>query len=71
MLLVAPATLIKYSQFLDPFAGSGSTLVAARDNGFQYIGIELTEEYLPIIQARTGCEIIKPITNTIVEKVEK
>ncbi len=44
---------------LDPFAGSGSTLVAARDNGFQYIGIELTEEYLPIIQARTGCEIIK------------
>ncbi len=44
---------------LDPFAGSGSTLVAARDNGFQYIGIEMTEEYLPIIQARTGCEIIK------------
>ena len=45
---------------LDPFAGSGSTLVAAKDNGFQYIGIEMTEEYLPIIQARTGCEIIKP-----------
>ena len=44
---------------LEPFAGSGSTLVAARDNGFQYIGIEMTEEYLPIIQARTGCEIIK------------
>jgi site-specific DNA-methyltransferase (adenine-specific) len=45
---------------LEPFAGSGSTLVAAKDNGFQYIGIEMTEEYLPIIQARTGCEIIKP-----------
>jgi len=44
---------------LEPFAGSGSTLVAARDNGFKYIGIEMTEEYLPIIQARTGCEIIK------------
>ena len=44
---------------LEPFAGSGSTLVAAKDNGFQYIGIEMTEEYIPIIQARTGCEIIK------------
>ena len=37
---------------LDPFAGSGSTLVAAKQNGCHYVGIELTKEYIPIIEAR-------------------
>src|SRR5699024_6543806 len=39
---------------LDPFAGSGSTLVAAKREGFGFIGVELTDEYIPIIEARTG-----------------
>ena len=39
---------------LDPFAGSGSTLVAAKREGFGFVGVELTEEYIPIIEARTG-----------------
>jgi site-specific DNA-methyltransferase (adenine-specific) len=38
---------------LDPFTGSGTTLVAAILENKNYIGIELTEEYLPIIEART------------------
>ena len=44
---------------LEPFAGSGSTLVAAKENDFNFIGIELTEDYIPIIEARTGCKIVK------------
>lgn len=39
---------------LDPFAGSGTTLVAAIHEHINPIGIELTEEYWPIIEARTG-----------------
>ncbi|WP_217697324.1 DNA methyltransferase [Oceanobacillus sojae] len=39
---------------LDPFAGSGSTLAAAKREGFGFVGVELTDEYIPIIEARTG-----------------
>ena len=39
---------------LDPFLGSGTTAVAATLEGFAWIGCELTDDYLPIIQARVA-----------------
>jgi DNA modification methylase len=37
---------------LDPFAGSGSTLIAAEQEGFAWIGIEKEAEYVAIAEAR-------------------
>lgn len=37
---------------LDPFAGSGSTLCAAKAGGWRYIGIEKEAEYVAIAHAR-------------------
>ena len=44
---------------LDPFAGSGTTLVAARREGFDSLGVEQSQEYCEIIAARTEFEIIE------------
>lgn len=37
---------------LDPFTGSGSTLAGAMLEGFDCVGCELTEDYIPIIEGR-------------------
>ena len=39
---------------LDPFAGSGTTLVSAKNLGFNAVVIEMSEEYVKIIKARTN-----------------
>ena len=58
---------------LDPFNGSGSTGKAVmyenkeRDKGYKYIGIELTEEYLPISKARIEyvCKDLNVVQTTL------
>ena len=46
---------------LEPFAGSGTTLEACLIEGFNVIGIELTEDYLPLIKQRLS----KPIEQVL------
>jgi len=60
---VKPTSLMRYlcklitppaGTVLDPFAGSGSTGVAALSEGFKFLGIELNSEYVTIAQNRLG-----------------
>jgi len=39
---------------LDPFVGSGTTCIAAKQLGRKFIGIELNPEYVEIARARLG-----------------
>ena len=43
---------------LDPFAGSGTTLRAAKDLNRHYIGIEINEDYLRIINQRLAQDVL-------------
>jgi site-specific DNA-methyltransferase (adenine-specific) len=46
-LITPPAGIV-----LDPFAGSGSTGVAAKNLGFGFVGIEMSAEYAEIARKR-------------------
>ena len=44
----------------DPFAGSGTTLIAAKDMGFDSVGVEMSEEYCEIIKNRIS-QVTSPL----------
>lgn len=58
---VKPVALMRYlvrlvtppnGTVLDPFMGSGTTGIASKKENFDFIGIEMSEEYMTIAQAR-------------------
>ena len=49
---------------LDPFAGSGTTSIAALRNGFQSVAIEREPEYAQMIVDRYSTELAK-VDNTL------
>jgi site-specific DNA-methyltransferase (adenine-specific) len=60
---VKPLALMRYlvrlvtppnGTVLDPFAGSGTTLVAAVLENFNSVGMEMTADYMPIIKGRVN-----------------
>ena len=61
---VKPLALMKYlctltktptgGIVLDPFCGSGTTLMACKETGRKYIGIEIEKEYVEIVKCRLG-----------------
>ncbi|MDO4729507.1 MAG: DNA methyltransferase [Bacteroidota bacterium] len=82
-----PHRLIKMFSFpeetiLDPFMGSGTTALAARNLGRNSVGYEINPDFIPIIQEKIGAddilsevktEIIKqlPITTNFEEEIQK
>ncbi len=43
---------------LDPFAGSGTSLVAAKELNRHWVGIEINAEYIPIIYRRLSQDVL-------------
>ncbi|MEZ2239191.1 site-specific DNA-methyltransferase [Microcoleus sp.] len=56
---------LENSILIDPFAGSGTTLVAAQEFGIKYVGIEIVPDYIEIINKRldsfSGVQGILPL----------
>ncbi|MFN3821170.1 MAG: DNA methyltransferase [bacterium] len=71
-----PKRLIKMFSFvgdtiLDPFLGSGTTSLAAKNLNRNSIGYEINEDYLPIIKEKLGWNESKLAQDTILEIIRQ
>ncbi len=51
---------------LDPFVGSGTTIVAAKNLGHDYIGIDIAPEYCKIAEKRMKIECVPEAQQKII-----
>jgi modification methylase len=54
---------------LDPFSGSGTTALAAKQLNRKFVGIDISPEYCEIAEQRINREIIKPTENLLFENI--
>ena len=51
-------------KIFDPFAGSGSFLLASKQKGFDFVGCEINKEYVDIINERLKQRTLLPLAET-------
>jgi site-specific DNA-methyltransferase (adenine-specific) len=52
--IIKLTAFFKDAVILDPFVGSGTTVLAAKNLGLNYIGIDINPEYIEITNKRLG-----------------